>query len=312
MEIFSNKIKLEDKDMFNEYLTSYNYCTSGLSFSSLYMWRDINEMRWDIFEDYLCISATGYLEMDDDIIMPFMQMPLTKTGKYETESLRKAILAAKEKTEEEGYPFTMRLVPAGLVPELEKAFPGELEVIEDRDNYDYLYEKENLIELKGRTLHKKKNHMNYFLKNYQYEYKEMTADMADDIMEFIYAFNARKETTPYERELLIMEQEAMRDVFENIDRAGYIGGVIYIDGKIEAISVGGQICPETVCVHIEKANTKYRGLYQIINREYCLHMPEHIKYMNREEDMGLPGLRKSKMSYKPLRMVEKYIVNFKE
>lgn len=312
MYIFDNKIRLEDREKLQEYLYGYRYGTSGLSFSSLYMWRDINYFTWEIFEDYMCIVGMSHLELEDGIILPFMEVPLTKTGTYEPEKLRKCVLQAKEKIEDAGYPFCMRLVPFPLIEELERAFPGKLKYQADRDNYDYLYKKEDLIELRGRSLHKKKNHMNFFMKNYQYEYKEMTSDMADDAMRFIAEFNSKKDIPPHERELLLMEEKAMQDVFENLEDAKYTGGAIYIDGKIEALSVGGKINKNTMGVHIEKANTDYRGLYQVINMEFCKHMPKEIIYMNREEDMGLPGLRKAKLSYKPVKLVEKYIVTFKE
>ncbi len=218
----------------------------------------------------------------------------------------------KWKIEEAGYPFSIRLVPKELVPLLEEAFPDQLEIEDDRPNYDYVYERESLIELKGRELHKKKNHLNYFVKNYQFEYKELTEDMSEMVMDFIKAFNAKKEIPAHEWELLMMEEKAMQDVFENLQEAELLAGAIIIDNKIEAVSVGGLLNEDTVSVHIEKANTEYRGLYQMINREFCKRMPEHIKYVNREEDMGLPGLRKAKLSYKPVRLVEKYIVTFKE
>lgn len=312
MYIFDNRITLENREELQKYLRGYRYCTSGLSFSSLYMWRDINDFSWEIFGDYMCICGMSHLELEEGIILPFMAVPLTSTGTYDPEKLRETVLMAKEKMEEEGYPFSMRLVPFPLTEELSKAFPGKLRIQADRDNFDYLYHKNDMIELKGRSLHKKKNHMNYFLKNYQYEYRPLTSDMAEDAMRFIAEFNARKDIPPHERELLDMEERAMRDVFENIEKAGYLAGAIFIDGRIEALSVGGIINSNTVGVHIEKANINYRGLYQIINMEFCKHLPAEIKYVNREEDMGLPGLRKSKLSYKPVKLVEKYIVTFKE
>lgn len=312
MYIFDNRITLENREELQKYLRGYRYCTSGLSFSSLYMWRDINDFSWEIFGDYMCICGMSHLELEEGIILPFMAVPLTSTGTYDPEKLRETVLMAKEKMEEEGYPFSMRLVPFPLIEELAKAFPGKLRIQADRDNFDYLYHKNDMIELKGRSLHKKKNHMNYFLKNYQYEYRPLTSDMAEDAMRFIAEFNARKDIPPHERELLDMEERAMRDVFENIEKAGYLAGAIFIDGRIEALSVGGIINSNTVGVHIEKANINYRGLYQIINMEFCKHLPAEIKYVNREEDMGLPGLRKSKLSYKPVKLVEKYIVTFKE
>ena len=140
----------------------------------------------------------------------------------------------------------------------------------------------------------------------------MTEDMADLAMEFIEKFNAKKDIPPHEMELLKMEEAAMRDVFNNLQSANLMAGAIFIDDKIEALSVGGRLNEDTVSVHIEKANTEYRGLYQVINREFCKRMPEDVVYMNREQDMGLPGLRKAKLSYKPIKLVEKYIANFKE
>jgi hypothetical protein len=305
-------VKLEDKAILDEYLKGYRYDTSGLSFSSLYMWRDINDFSWEIIGDYLCVVGMSHLELEEGIILPFMEFPMTKTGSYDIDKLRDTVLKAKEKIEEAGYPFSIRLVPKELVHLLEEAFPDQLEIEDDRPNYDYVYERESLIELKGRELHKKKNHLNYFVKNYQFEYKELTEDMSEMVMDFIKAFNAKKEIPAHEWELLMMEEKAMQDVFENLQEAELLAGAIIIDDKIEAVSVGGLLNEDTVSVHIEKANTEYRGLYQMINREFCKRMPEHIKYVNREEDMGLPGLRKAKLSYKPVRLVEKYIVTFKE
>ena len=192
-----------------------------------------------------------------------------------------------------------------------EAFPGELKYIDDRPNYDYVYLRQSLVELKGRDLHSKRNHLNYFLKNYQYEYVNLTSDMAEDAMRFIADFNRKKEIPEHEMQLLLMEEEAMADVFRNLEKVGYTAGAILIDGKIQAISIGGQLNKNTMTVHVEKANTEYRGLYQAINNEYCKNVPEYIKYVNREEDMGIANLRKAKLSYKPVELVEKYIIMFK-
>jgi hypothetical protein len=103
----------------------------------------------------------------------------------------------------------------------------------------------------------------------------------------------------------------MKDVFVNLDTVGYLTGVILIDGKMQALSIGGQLGTKTVTVHVEKANIEYRGLYQAINNEFCKHMAAHVKRINREEDMGIPGLRKAKLSYNPVKLIEKYIVRMK-
>ena len=308
MYVLDNRIDFESREKLEEYLKGYNYKTSGLSFSALYMWRDINRFCWQQIGDYMCISGLSHLELDQGKLEAFLFPPLSKTGTYDTEKLRETILAAKEIFEKKGYAFSLRLVPFSLLEQIKKAFPKEFSFVDDRPNYDYLYLKQDLIELKGKDYHSKKNHLNYFQRNYKYDYVELKAEMADDVMDFISRFNSEKNLPPNEMVLLKNEEEAMRDVFGNIEKAKYYGGAIIIDGQIEAVTVGGLLGKDTITVHIEKANKKIRGLYQAINNEFCKAVPENIRFMNREEDMGILALRKAKFSYKPIELVEKYII----
>ena len=311
MYIFDNKISIENREILEEYLNGYEYKTSGLSFSAMYMWRNINEFSWDIIGDYMCITGISHLELEEGIILPFLFPPLTKTGEYDRESLRETILKCKEIFESQGHPFSLRLVPFHLMEIIKDACP-EISFKDDRPNYDYVYLTQELIDLKGRAFQGKKNHLNYFKKNFEYEYVEMTSDMADDAMQFIAEFNARKDVPAHEMELLKMEEIAMDDVFRNIEAVGYNAGAILIDGKIEAIAIGGQLGKKTITEHIEKANINYRGLYQAINNEFCKHVASKAKYINREEDMGIANLRKAKLSYNPVKLLEKYIGEFKK
>jgi hypothetical protein len=310
MYLFENKITLDDRKLLEEYLNGYAYRTSGLCFTSLYMWREINQFTWRRFGEYMCIAAADNLDPDMDT--SFMFPPLTRTGSYDPAALRETILEAKEFFESEGEDFLMMLVPFHMIEEFERAMPSEFSFEADRPNFDYVYDKTQLIELKGKKFHGKKNHLNYFLNNYKYEYTELTEDMAPEAMAFIRAFNERKNLEDaHERELLDMEEQAMKDVFLNLGSVGYITGVIRIDGNIEALSIGGLLGRNTVTVHVEKANTEFRGLYQAINNEYCRHLPKDINFVNREEDMGIAGLRKAKLSYQPVKLVEKYIIRLK-
>ena len=310
MYMFDNRITIEDRGLLEEYLDGFEYKTSGLSFSAQYMWRDINQFSWDIVGDYMCISGVSHLELEDGIILPFMFPPLTRTGEYDKDSLRETIYKAKEHFEKKGQPFSLRLVPFHLVEIIKEAVP-ELSWTDDRPNYDYIYLTQDLIELKGRDFHSKKNHLNYFKKTFEYEYVQLTSDMADDAMRFIDEFNRRKEVPANEMELLKMEEEAMKDVFENLEKVGYEAGAILIDGNIEAIAVGGHLGSKMITEHVEKANVNFRGLYQAINNEFCKHTASWAKYINREEDMGIPNLRKAKLSYRPVKLLEKYIGYFK-
>jgi hypothetical protein len=275
------------------------------------MWRNINKFSWKIIGDYLCIAAVDNLEPTMNV--PFMFPPLTRTGDYEPVGLAETLCAARRIFEENGYAFKLMLVPFHLTDFIAEAFPGKLRMEADRANFDYVYNTQDLIELKGRDYHAKKNHLNYFLSHYEYEYVRLRSDMAEEAMDFIRRFNERKNPMDaHEKELLLMEERAMHDVFHNLEAIGYLTGAIRINGAIEALSIGGRLGKKTVTVHVEKANTAFRGLYQAINNEFCKNVAKDVKRINREEDMGIPGLRKAKLSYKPAMLVEKYTVSFIE
>lgn len=309
MFMFENQITIGSRAVLEEYLNSFEYKTSGLSFTSLYMWRNINFFSWQIIGDYLCIAGLSHLELEKK--EAFLFPPLTKTGHYEPAKLRETILTAKRIFEESGQRFNIRLLPLHMIEIIEAAFPGELRFIEDRPNYDYVYLTRDLIQLAGRQYHSKKNHLNYFRENYSYEYKSLTSSMAEEAMTFIREFNLRKQLPDHEMDLLRMEEIAMEDVFYNLERVGYLTGALIIDGRLQALSIGGALGRKTVTVHVEKANVEYRGAYQAINNEFCRHMASHVKYINREEDMGIPGLRKAKLSYKPIKLIENHIAVFR-
>lgn len=308
MYIFDNRITIANKPVLEEYLNGYEYETSGLSFSALYMWRDINEFCFDIIGDYMCISGISHLELDQKL--NFMFPPLTKTGSYERDSLRATILEAKRRFEAKGAVFNLRLVPSHMTQLICDAAP-EIEFSEDRPNFDYIYRREDLVQLRGKKYHAKKNYINSFKKNYEYVYEPINSAMTDELMEFIEVFNSKKEIPEHEMELLKNEEAAMRDVFENFEACGYYGGVIRIDGRVQALTAGGRLGSNMLTQHIEKANTDYRGLYPMICNEFCKSLPEDIEFINREEDMGIENLRKAKLSYKPVKLLEKYIGIFR-
>jgi len=309
MFMLENQITTEGRPILEEYLKGFEYNTSGLSFTSLYMWRNINNFSWQIIGDYLCIAGLSHLELDEET--PFLFPPLTRTGTYDPASLKATIMEARRIFESKGFRFSIRLLPFQMMDIIESACPGEFRFFDDRPNYDYVYRAQDLIELKGRDYHSKKNHLNYFLNNYKYEYVTLTSSMADQAMQFIREFNERKQLPEHEMDLLKMEERAMVDVFNNLEAVGYLAAAILIDGKVEALCIGGRINKNTVTVHVEKANIAYRGLYQLINNEFCRHVASNIKYINREEDMGIPGLRKAKLSYKPVKLLESQIAILK-
>lgn len=301
----------EETELLNSYFDGYDYESSGHTLIANYIWRNTHHISWQIIGDYLCIGALGELDPEEDK-QYFMSFPLTRTGTYDLDSLKKTLLTAQKMFRKRGQNLNMSLIPQSLVHYLTEIFPEESLYIEhDRDEDDYIYLREDLVKLSGRKLHQKKNHLNYFLKNYAFTYEEATPEMVPEIMAYIESKNEYKmgETPEDWKEILELETEAIRELLKFVGK-DLLTGVIRIDGKIEAVTLGEFAktnSHETVLVHVEKADDRFRGLYQAINNEFCKRLPEDTIYVNREEDMGLENLRQTKTSYKPVKMGEKYL-----
>ena len=301
----------EETELLNSYFDGYDYESSGHTLIANYIWRNTHHISWQIIGDYLCIGALGELDPEEDK-QYFMSFPLTRTGTYDLDSLKKTLFTAQEMFRKRGQNLNMSLIPQSLVHYLTEIFPEESLYIEhDRDEDDYIYLREDLVKLSGRKLHQKKNHLNYFLKNYAFTYEEATPEMVPEIMAYIESKNEYKmgETPEDWKEILELETEAIRELLKFVGK-DLLTGVIRIDGKIEAVTLGEFAktnSHETVLVHVEKADDRFRGLYQAINNEFCKRLPEDTIYVNREEDMGLENLRQTKTSYKPVKMGEKYL-----
>lgn len=307
--MFKKNITIEDKALFEEYINSYPYQTSGLTFTSLFMWRQLNEFKYEIINDFLCISGINHLDIENK---EHFVLPPLAIGNYDLKKLALTIDVLKDRFNEARYPFKIKLLPNSLIQTFQDAKPNELSFTSDRANYDYVYLKKDLVELKGRTYHSKKNHLNYFIKNTPYEYFSLTSDHINDCIEFNKQLIEAREYTSFEAHLIDLEQSAVYEALKNMDTLGCRGGIIFIDNKVEAFTLGAKLNQNTMVVHIEKANMKFRGLYQAINQQFCKIECSNVEYINREEDMGLPNLRKAKLSYRPIKMIEKYDVTLCE
>lgn len=308
-----NNLTEDDIKLLNSYFDGYDYQSSGHTFKANYIWRDTHKLSWEVIGEYLFIAGLGNVDIDEDEY--FMSFPLTKNGNYESNEVRRTIELARERFREKRKRFEMGLVPETLVPVLKDAFGDEVDVQHERDDDDYVYLKEDLVTLGGRKLHNKKNHLNYFLRNYDFTYEEATQETAPEIMSYIYSKNEYKlgETPEEWKNILEMENIAIAELLKFVGK-GLLSGVIRINGKIEAVTLGefaNTNSKETVIVHVEKADDRIRGLYQAINNEFCKRLPEDTVYVNREEDMGMENLRQTKLSYKPFKMAQKYTVIFK-
>ena len=185
---------------------------------------------------------------------------------------------------------------------METLCPGRYAFTEDRDNWEYIYKTSDLINLSGKKFRQKKNHLNQFRMQYSnYEYLPITPDLFDECRK-----TAAEWVETHHEEGIEDELVAINLLFDHWDELGLKGGAIKLFGRVEAFSIGELINEKIALIHIEKANPDIRGLYQAINNEFIRHTFGDTEFVNREEDMGLPGLRQAKESYNPDHFAEKY------
>jgi hypothetical protein len=191
---------------------------------------------------------------------------------------------------------------------LEEKMKDAFQFTEMRDFFDYVYNTEDLINLSGRKYHQKRNHISYFKNNHSWQYETIT----DDNIEECRAFNRQWERhngnkSPDE---LLNENLAIQTALDNFDALSFVGGLLRVDGKIEAYTLGEPLNDEMFCTHIEKANADMRGAYAMINQQFAEHELSSYKFVNREEDTGSEGLRQAKMTYHPAFLVENYFARY--
>lgn len=293
-------VTLADKPVFDRYFRQRRYEGSECTFSFMFMWRKSYGIAWTVEDDYLCISGRH-----DGVVYV-----LAPYGAPDPASWGTVLNKMRDWFDAQGRPFLMRGVPKDGLAILEQVWPGGFQAVPERNAFDYVYNARDLIELKGAKYRNKRNHINQFRKYCpQYEYQPLTAALVSSCI-------ACEEEWCCQRDCdsdpsLAVERDAIMELLTNFGRLDYQGGVIMIAGKVVAFTLGEQLNADTAVIHVEKADPDIPGLYTAINQEFCRHAWQNMRFINREEDMGLPGLRKAKLSYHPVKMVERYTVTLK-
>jgi uncharacterized protein len=182
--------------------------------------------------------------------------------------------------------------------------PDKYEILEDRDNSDYVYLCEELINLPGNRFHKKKNLLNQFLKKNDFQYEGVGPELVEKILELQENWCEIKRCE--EDTALLDEDRAVFEALRHMDVLQFRGGAIVVDGKVAAFSLGEMLNPDTAVIHIEKGDPAITGIYAAMNKLFCENAWSHAKFINREQDLGIEGLRKAKLSYNPHHIVTKY------
>lgn len=272
-EIQFKRAELEDKEIISHYFRHHTSRSCERTFANVYLWSRQYPVKW---------AVVG-----------------------EAADVRRAIEWLMECCKGRGLPFQMYNLTPEHFAQLEEWYPGRFQIAYDRDSADYVYESEKLATLSGKKLHSKRNHINKFKALYdgRWSYEAITPQNAEECFQMALKWREQNgcEDDPEKRGEICVTMNALR-LFEELELTG---GILRIDGEVVAFTIGEPICSDTFVVHIEKAFADVEGAYPMINQQFVEHECREYLYVNREEDTGAEGLRKAKLSYRPVFMVEK-------
>ena len=297
MDLKFNDITLESKALIESYTKPFNCPNAEMSFAHMYIWAKDGKIQFAEYENAL------FFKLDFPGETPFLWAPVPRK---DCPDYKKILDIAFDYLSGIGVKPCLRAVSDPFYTMAKKACPSLL-FEESENNFDYVYLSQDLITLKGKKFHGKRNHINRFTSLYpDFEYEDLTEEMAKACCELY-----REWIKSHDDGSIIQydEPSSVKLALTNLSALNLTGGVLKIDGKIKAFTIGERILPDMHQIHIEKAANDIDGLYPVINREYAEHNCSDVKYINREEDMGLEGLRSAKRSYRPVMMIKKYHIS---
>lgn len=298
--LYLREINIDNKDIFDKYITRHIPQISEINFTNIFMWRNSYNFRFGEVDGLLCLIAVP----KDNV--PFAFEPI---GTYTKEAFGRAIDEIKNYFSDKGWKLIFKRVEEDKLNYFKDYYKDDIDIEEDRNSCDYLYNSEDLINLKGKKFHGKKNHLNSFKKNNEFEYVELTDELIGECIRINEEWCARRNHEQHKG--LYCEKLANIEALSNFKRLGYEGALIKVNGKYEAFTIGELLNADTAVIHIEKANDDIRGLYNFINQQFCENSWKDAFYINREQDLGLEGLRKAKLSYNPVKLIDKYTITYK-
>lgn len=293
-EIEFKRPELEDKEIITSYFEKAPSRSCERTFVNVYLWSRHYKVKYAVIEDALIFKS-------EDRGMAFAY----PVG--EPEHVKKALEFLIEYCKERECPFILYNVTPEMFAQLEGWYPGRFTVEYDRDIADYVYESEKLATLAGKKLHGKRNHINKFKSLYpDWTYEELNDDNVEDCFQMALKWRNKNgcEDDPEKNAEMCVTLNSLR-LYKEL---GLKGGVLKVDGRIIAFTVGEPLCGDTFVVHIEKAFADVEGAYPMINQQFVQHECADYTYVNREEDTGAEGLRKAKLSYRPAFLEEKGVV----
>jgi len=267
---------------------------SELTFTNLYIWRHAYAARVTRIGEVVCLFSWRP-DPEDSFVLP----PLGSGAGVQH------VVMCLDLLRSEGHAARLCRVDEPTMARL-GITAGVFEITPDRDNWDYVYRVQDLIDLPEVRYQDKRRHIERFTRKFGVEYRRITPELVPACQELQDLWCDEKHCDLHSS--LRAEARAVKEVLAGLDDLGVIGGAILVRDRVQAFSLGEPLNGNTVVIHIEKASPDLHGAFQVINRQFLLSEWSGFEFVNREQDVGEPGLRKAKESYHPVRMVEKYVV----
>lgn len=284
------RFDLAQKEKYDQYLMNSGERGCEYSFANLNLW---GRQRCAFVEGFLVLFS----QFERRSVYPF------PVGKGDIKPVLDAII---QDARERGIVCRLSGLTAANCMTLEELYPGQFRVHPDRNGCDYIYDIHDLAELKGRKFQKKRNHLNKFREAHpDCKAEPITQENLPAVQQMVAAWYAQREG----QDDYHLEQLAIKRAFTNMEALGLEGLVLTENGKIIAMTMGSRLSGATFDIHFEKALEEVDGAYPAINQAFAAHLRNKypdLKYLDREDDMGLAGLRKAKLSYNPHHMVMKF------
>jgi uncharacterized protein len=288
------QMKLEDKALFARYTEGLEFENTELSFTNLFIWRqgwkiEICEHDGALFLSY-AHPETG---------RPGHMQPIVPAGV----PVKPAVEAAFKDLRARACGSDIMGVNDDFIARFKSEGCESYVIEDDRDLAEYVYLSSDLAGLEGKKYHSKRNHLNKFLADTAYTWQELTPEMLPQCLSVCRMWLDEK---PDDANVDMNELYAIKEAVTNMHELGLIGALVCVDGKPRAFTVGERFRPNMALVHLEKADSEYPGIFAFINQQFIFRNFRDMEFVNREEDMGIPGLRRAKESYYPHHMVNKY------
>ena len=291
------EITLKDKPLFDRNLRLHNPRISEFTFTNIFAWRHFYRFRYTEIGGLLCIIAVPSKGE------PYALMPV---GGLNREAFGEAFAKLSQYFRQKGWQPVFKRIAEEELEYFRGYVEPEKSFLFDRDNSDYVYSTADLIHLKGKKYDGKRNHINKFKSKYEFSYVPLDCSLIGECSRIMEDWCREKNCHCQEGDYC--ERQANMELLNNFRFLGCKGALIRVNGGYEAFTAGEMLNGDTAVIHIEKANTKINGLYTLINQQFCEKEWQESLFVNREQDLGLAGMRKAKLSYNPAFLVNKYTV----